>query len=91
MANPIKAIKGGITGVKNGALAVKMNNKAVKTGTAVTAMGKAPPTKKVMGPINVVKAFVAGAKDPRGTSTARTQLKTVARGQGVIPPSKKKP
>lgn len=91
MANPIKAIKGGITGVKNGALAVKMNNKAVKAGTAVTAMGKAPPTKKVMGPINVVKAFVAGAKDPRGTSPARTQLKTVARGQGVIPPSKKKP
>lgn len=91
MANPIKAIKGGITGVKNATLAVKMNNKAVKTGTAVTAMGKAPPTKKTMGPINVAKAFVAGAKDPKGTSTARTQLKNIARTKGVIPPSKKKP
>ncbi|MFA6046443.1 MAG: hypothetical protein WC718_15770 [Phycisphaerales bacterium] len=75
--NPIKAIKGGITQVKNTATAVKMNNQNVKAGTAVQAIGKAPPTKQVMGPLNVAKAFAAGAKDPKGAALRAGQLKAM--------------
>jgi hypothetical protein len=79
MANPIKAIKGGVTQVKTSIKAVQLNNKNVKAGTAVTAMGKAPATKKTMGPINVAKAFVAGAKDPKGAKKAAVQMKAMTK------------
>lgn len=89
MTNPIKAIKGGIQGVKNANLAVKINNRNVKSGTTVSALGKAPPTKKTMGPLNVAKAFVAGAKDPKGTKVAGAQLRTI--NQASKPAGPKKP
>jgi hypothetical protein len=79
MANPIKAIKGGITQVKTSAKAVQLNNKNVKAGTAVTAIGKAPATKKTMGPINVAKAFVVGAKDPKAAKTRAAQFKAITK------------
>mgnify|MGYP003387744824 CR=1 FL=1 len=75
--NPIKAIKGGVTQVKNTATAVKMNNQNVKNGTALTAMGKPAPTKLTMGPKQIVKSFVAGAKDPKGAATRAGQLKAM--------------
>lgn len=75
MANPIKAIKGGVTQVKTSIKAVNLHNKNVKAGTAITAVNKGPATKKTMGPINVAKAFVAGAKDPKGAKLAKAQLK----------------
>ena len=79
MPNPIKAIKGGVTQVKTSIKAVKVHNQNVKAGTAVTAIGKAPATKKTMGPINVAKAFVVGAKDPKAAKTRAAQFKAVTK------------
>ncbi|MBI1191485.1 MAG: hypothetical protein GC200_12490 [Tepidisphaera sp.] len=75
--NPIKAIVGGITQVKNSANAVAINNKNVKNGTTVQSSRTAPPKKLVMGPKNVAKAFIAGAKDPKAAKTQAAQLKAM--------------
>lgn len=73
MPNPIKAIKGGVNQIKASALGVKVNNTKIKQGSTVSPAGKVL-TKKTMGPINVAKAFVAGAKNP---SDAKASLKTM--------------
>ncbi len=75
MPNPVKsAIKGGIQGIKNAKMGVVINNKKVKDGTA-----KEGAKKQTLGPINVAKAFVSGAKDPKGAKTLGNTMKPFAK------------
>jgi hypothetical protein len=75
MPNPIKAIKGGVQGVKNVNMATKINNKAVKDGTATAPMGAPAPAKKSVGPVKTVQAFVAGAQNPGKAKSTGQVLK----------------
>jgi hypothetical protein len=77
MPNPIKAIKGGVTQVKASVKAVQAHNKNVKAGTALTAANRGPATKKTIGPVNIAKAFVSGAKDPKAAKANYAKLKGV--------------
>jgi hypothetical protein len=79
MPNPIKSIKGGLQGVKNAATAVKINNQIAKSPTGSLAGGNAR-TKMTLGPANVAKAFVNGAKNPQASKVSAQQLKTVKQG-----------
>ena len=80
--NPIKAIKGGVQQVKASVTAVKINNQNVKNGTGARAIGAPAPTKQTIGPGNIVKAFVAGAKNPAAAKQAAAQMKTIKKAQG---------
>jgi hypothetical protein len=75
MPNPIKAIKGGVQGVKNAVTTVKINNKIAKSENPVRA-GKTL-TKKTLGPVNIAKGFMSGAKNPTGAKTSAAHLKSV--------------
>ena len=80
MPNPIKNIKGGLQGVKNAATAVNINNMVAKSPTGSIGSGAPTRTKMTLGPANVAKAFVNGAKNPQAAKVAANQLKTVKQG-----------
>jgi len=76
----MKTIKGGVQGVKNANLAVKVNNTMAKKGTLNKVSG-APMKKVTLGPINVIKGFVSGAKSPDKASAQGSQLKNFRTAQ----------
>jgi hypothetical protein len=80
MPNPIKAIKGGVQGVKNANLAVKVNNTMAKNPNQNKAMG-APLKKQILGPLNIAKGFVNGAKDPSAAEVKGEQLRSFRNAQ----------
>jgi hypothetical protein len=80
MPGPMKAIKGGIQGVKNGAMAVKVNNRMAKNPDLNIAAGGGV-TKKAVTPKSIVKAFVNGAKNPDMASARKDQLKSMNTAQ----------
>lgn len=79
MPSPIKAIKGGVQGVKNTNLAAKVNNTMAKKGTL--SPNGVQVKKVTVGPINVIKGFVSGAKNPDKASAQGSQLKNFRAAQ----------
>ena len=74
MPGPIKQIKSGIQGVKNGVKAVKVNNRIAKHPELNP---QRPSVKKSVTPSSLVKSFVNGVKDPKNTSLEKGRLKMI--------------